>query len=103
MRTGIPLGLFADATWKRGQAQLGPGDVLVLYTDGITEAQDEQRDFYGEERLLHVVSAYLASPGLRGPSAKELKRCILADVHQFVGAAPQFDDIALAVIAREST
>jgi sigma-B regulation protein RsbU (phosphoserine phosphatase) len=101
MRTGIPLGLFANATWKRGQTHLDPGDVLVLYTDGITEAQDEQRDFYGEERLLDVVNAYLGSLDSRGVSAHDLNGCILADVHRFVGAAPQFDDIALAIVARE--
>jgi sigma-B regulation protein RsbU (phosphoserine phosphatase) len=101
MRTGIPLGLFQDATWKRGQAQLDPGDVLVLYTDGITEAQDEQHDFYGEERLLDTVSAHLGSPDLGCPLADALTRCILTDVHQFVGTAAQFDDIALAVVARE--
>jgi serine phosphatase RsbU (regulator of sigma subunit) len=102
IRTGIPLGLFGDTTWKRGQAQLDPGDVLVLYTDGITDAQNEQCDFYGEDRLRETIRAHLGSPDW-GLSAQELGRCILADVHDFVGAAPQFDDIALAVVTREPT
>lgn len=101
IRTGIPLGLFGDTTWKRGQAQLDPGDVLVLYTDGITDAQNEQCDFYGEDRLLDTVNAHPRSLDLKGPLANDLCRCILADVHRFVGVAPQFDDIALAVVARE--
>ena len=96
IRTGIPLGIFEDKTWGQGVVQLACGDVLVLYTDGITEAQNEQEAFFGEDRLLESVRANLGHP------AQDIRDAIVTDVHRFVGDAPQFDDIALAVIVRDS-
>jgi sigma-B regulation protein RsbU (phosphoserine phosphatase) len=97
IRTGIPLGIFEDETWEQGVVQLGPGDVLVLYTDGITDAEDGKGTFFGQERLLGSVQANL------GLSAQELQDALMAEVHEFVGDAPQFDDIALMVVVRGST
>ncbi len=94
-RTGIPLGIFADTTWHHGVAQLAPGDVLVLYTDGITEAQDQQEAFFGQERLLETTKANL------GRSAQDIHEALIKQVHDFVGDAPQFDDITLMVVARD--
>jgi serine phosphatase RsbU (regulator of sigma subunit) len=95
-RTGMPLGIEADATWEPETIQLGPGDVLLLYTDGITDALDEQEDFFRSERLLEVAQANL------GRSAREIQDALLAEVHQFMGRAPQFDDITLLIVARDS-
>jgi sigma-B regulation protein RsbU (phosphoserine phosphatase) len=97
IRTGVPLGIFEDETWEQGVVQLAPGDVLVLYTDGITEAQNEQKAFLGEDRLLESVRANLGRP------AQDIQDAIMTDIHRFVGDAPQLDDIALAVIIRDST
>ncbi|UCC64007.1 MAG: SpoIIE family protein phosphatase [Anaerolineae bacterium] len=94
--TGVPLGIFADRTWGQRVVQLDPGDALVLYTDGITEARSEQVHFFGEERLLQSVRTNL------GRSAQEIQDAILTDVHRFVGDAPRSDDIALAVLIRDS-
>jgi serine phosphatase RsbU (regulator of sigma subunit) len=94
-RTGLPLGLFRGHTWEQRTAQLAPGDVLLLYTDGITEAQDESEHFFGEERLLALVLAH------RNHSAHDIREAILDGVHAFVGEAAQFDDMALLVIVRE--
>ena len=96
VRTGVPLGILEDRTWEREAVQLAPGDALVLYTDGITEAQNEQSMFYGEDRLLESARASLGCP------AEGIRDAIMADVHRFVGSAPQFDDIALAVVVRDS-
>ena len=96
VRTGVPLGILEDRTWEREVVQLAPGDALVLYTDGITEAQNEQSMFYGEDRLLESARASLGRP------AESIRDAIVADVHRFVGNAPQFDDIALAVVVRDS-
>jgi len=96
IRTGIPLGIFADKTWSQGVAQLDPGDALVLYTDGITEARSEEAHFFGQERLLQSVRTN------QGRSAREIQNAILTDVHRFVGDAPRSDDIAVAVLARDS-
>lgn len=102
VRTGIPLGLFEDKVWEQNAVQLASGDVLLLYTDGITEAHSEQAGLFGEERLLESVRANLGSAGLQRPSAQEIQDAILADVHGFVGDAPRSDDIALAVLIRDS-
>jgi sigma-B regulation protein RsbU (phosphoserine phosphatase) len=96
VHTGIPLGLLEDRTWDQAVVQLGAGDVLALYTDGITEAQNEKEEFYGEARLLNSIRANLDG------SAREIKQGILADLQEFVGSAPQYDDITLAIIVRES-
>jgi sigma-B regulation protein RsbU (phosphoserine phosphatase) len=97
LRTGPPLGILEDVTWEQGVVQLALGDVLVLYTDGITDAEDGKGTFFGQERLLGSVQANL------GLSAQEMQDALMAEVHEFVGDAPQFDDIALMVLVRGST
>ncbi|MGB5933599.1 MAG: SpoIIE family protein phosphatase [Anaerolineae bacterium] len=93
-RTGMALGVVEDVTWKQEAVQLAPGDVLVLYTDGVTEAQNAQEAFFGEERLLEIAQAN------RGRSAQDIQDALIADVHEFVGDASQFDDITLMVVIR---
>jgi sigma-B regulation protein RsbU (phosphoserine phosphatase) len=95
-RTGLPLGILEDAAWEQGTVQFAPGDALVLYTDGITDAEDGERAFFGQERLLEVAEAN------RGQSAQDVQAALLAEVHKFVGDVPQFDDIALMVVVRSS-
>jgi sigma-B regulation protein RsbU (phosphoserine phosphatase) len=95
-RTGLPLGILEDTSWEQGTVQLAPGDALVLYTDGITDAEDGEGVFFGQERLLEVAEAN------RGQPAQDVQAALLAEVHQFVGDAPQFDDIALMVVVRSS-
>jgi len=94
--TGPPLGLrmFTDMTWDRREVQVAPGDVLVLYSDGITEAQNSEREFFEEERLIEATGANL------GRSAAEIQDAILTEVHQFAGDAAQADDITLFIVAR---
>jgi sigma-B regulation protein RsbU (phosphoserine phosphatase) len=93
--TGMPLGLFQDVIWKQGVIQLAPGDVLVLYTDGITEARDAQGEFFDEDRLRESLIANQGRP------AETIRDTILGAVDEFVGEAPQSDDIALVVVTRE--
>jgi sigma-B regulation protein RsbU (phosphoserine phosphatase) len=96
-KTGMALGVTEDVIWEQEVVQLVPGDVLVLYTDGITDAEDGKGTFFGQERLLGSVQANL------GRSAQEMQDALMAEVHEFVGDAPQFDDIALMVVVRDST
>jgi sigma-B regulation protein RsbU (phosphoserine phosphatase) len=96
IRTGMPLGILEDATWEEKAIRVDPGDVLSLYTDGITEAFNDQGTAFGQDRLLASVRRSL------GRSAGEIEGAILADVHSFVGATHQVDDIALVVITREA-
>jgi sigma-B regulation protein RsbU (phosphoserine phosphatase) len=95
-KTGIPVGILEDSAWESRSLQLVPGDRLVLYTDGVTEAQDSQRAFFGTERLLSTIQSNLERP------AQEIQETILTAIHQFVGGVPQFDDIALVVLGRQA-
>lgn len=93
---GIGLGLAGPALFDRGvkpgQVQLHPGDTLVLYSDGVTEAMNEKLEQYGEERLQQIVerSAQLEAPALLD--------CIKADLGAFTGAEPSHDDATLLVL-----
>jgi sigma-B regulation protein RsbU (phosphoserine phosphatase) len=93
-RTGMPLGILQDATWEQGTAQIDPGDTLVLYTDGLIDAQDSRQRPFGEERLLATVRAQ------SGSSAQSLQETLISQVREFVGDVPQRDDIALAILVR---
>jgi sigma-B regulation protein RsbU (phosphoserine phosphatase) len=95
IRTGTLLGIFEDQTWAQGIAQLDPGDLLVLYSDGITEARNVEKCFFGEDRLMKSVRERI------GDSAQEIHDGILGDLHGFMGEVSQSDDIALSVLKRE--
>jgi sigma-B regulation protein RsbU (phosphoserine phosphatase) len=99
-RTGVPLGIFGDKAWRQEMVQLDPGDLLVLYTDGITEAHSEPRLLFGEERLLASVRAALDMAGLQPLSPQAIQDAILAEVEDFLGGAPPSDDIALIILQR---
>ncbi|MBN1487709.1 MAG: PP2C family protein-serine/threonine phosphatase [Anaerolineae bacterium] len=96
-RTGLPLGIFAGKTWERQQVFLEPGDVLLLYTDGIPDAENAQHAYFGLDHMLEVVEANLTHP------AKEIQSILISEVEDFVGAAPQADDVTLIVVTRDQT
>jgi phosphoserine phosphatase RsbU/P len=91
---GIPLGIFADSEYESGSTFLQPGDNLVIFTDGVVEAVDEEGDDYGEERLLE----HNGTIGL-GTAAETLGR-LMASVDAFVGNARQHDDITCLVLRK---
>ncbi len=91
-RTGVPLGILDGGTWQQRVVQLAAPDVLLMYTDGITEAQNAQKDFVDEDRLREVIRANL------GRSARDIQDSVMAQVAAFVGDAPQSDDITLMVV-----
>lgn len=99
-RTGIPLGIFRDATWGPVQLQLNAGDTLLLYTDGVTEAQDENQAFYSEDRLQAALQKYGAASNR---AIHEVQEDILTDISHFVGSQPRLDDLALILLKRERT
>lgn len=94
-RTGIPLGVFNGASWEQMSVTMEPGDALVLYTDGITDAQNRAEEFFGLDRLRQVLK------NLHGKQAREVHQSVLAEVHTWMGNAPQYDDITLMVMVRE--
>jgi sigma-B regulation protein RsbU (phosphoserine phosphatase) len=93
-RTGTLIGIFPESTWTNRALRLSEGDILVLYTDGVTEAQDEQDAMYENDRFCKVLSSNRLAP------ASGMMSAILQDVHQFIGNAPIFDDITLIVIKK---
>ena len=93
--TGTALGVMERETWEQRVVQIAPGDRLLLYTDGVTEAQDAQGTLFGEHRLVETAQAAMAY------RAQEMQDAVLAAVDRFAGNVPQFDDITLMVVARE--
>jgi serine phosphatase RsbU (regulator of sigma subunit)/DNA-binding response OmpR family regulator len=93
--TGMALGLMEKVYWQQKIVRMIPGDFLLLYTDGITEAQDAQGTFFGEKRLLELVRSKIGSP------AKVIQQAVLEEVHRFVGDDARQDDIALIVVCRK--
>ena len=96
-RTGVPLGILDGVAWEQRIVQLEPGDVLLLYTAGITEAQNAQDEFFDEDRLRAFVGASI------GRSAQDIQDGIIAQVDAFVGDVPQADDITLVIVTLDST
>lgn len=93
-RTGMPLGILEGASWQQGIINLNAGDVLVAYTDGITEAQNEQDEFYKDLRLLEIMKSNLEQP------AKVMQEAVFEDITKFRSSSPQLDDMTLVVIKR---
>jgi sigma-B regulation protein RsbU (phosphoserine phosphatase) len=93
--TGIAMGARENMPYQSRVCPLSPGDVMVLYTDGITEANNDNGEMYGEARLQEVIRSSA------GRSAHDILECILGDVKTFCGSAPQYDDITLMVIRVE--
>ena len=89
VRSGFILAGMDTVRYRSEQTDLLPGDELFLYTDGVTEATNEQKELFGEERLRN-----LANEGI-GLTSKELTEKILEGITEFVGVAPQFDDITM--------
>jgi serine phosphatase RsbU (regulator of sigma subunit) len=93
-RTGLPLGVSEHMGWEQKKVQIAPGDLLVLYTDGIIDAETSEGVFFGQERLLTAARAHLRR------TAQEIRDALLVAVRGFMGDMPQFDDIALIIAVR---
>ena len=94
--TGLPLGVEPDVDYAQCVLSLEPGDSLVFYTDGITEAMNDSDQLYGFQRLLTLLAADVQSVNLLG-------RRVLDDVKRFVGARTQSDDMCLTCFGRVKT
>jgi serine phosphatase RsbU (regulator of sigma subunit) len=101
-RTGMALGVIEEETWAQETIRIDPGDVLLLYTDGITDAQDQRGRAFGKSRLRERVQASVRLSAGQQPSAQEIQDALLTDVHRFMDGAPQFDDMALMIVVRQS-
>jgi phosphoserine phosphatase RsbU/P len=84
---GTVLGLFTDRTYEQQQVMLEPGDLLAVFSDGVTDAMNAEGELFGEERLIDVVSRR------RDVDDVGLTKSVIEEVDRFVGTAPQQDDI----------
>ena len=89
---GLIVGAFEQATFHEEALQLEPGDRLVAYSDGVTEALNTEGQEFGEERLLSCVTANL------GLAPTSLLDCLLDAVHEFSDGVAQTDDITMLVL-----
>ena len=94
MSRGMVLGIMDDMTYDESATALAPGDILLLYTDGITEAMDAAGNLFGKARLVEAVRH--AAP----TSARDPIDAILAAVRAYVGDTPQADDLTIVTVKR---
>jgi sigma-B regulation protein RsbU (phosphoserine phosphatase) len=93
--TGMPLGIMEASQWQTREIQLEPGECLVLYTDGVMDAEASDGDYFGRGRLQTAVLA------AAGGTAETICAAVETAVAQHTGDQPQLDDIALLVLRRE--
>lgn len=91
---GVALGCLKTASYSEGRLTMAPGDILLLYSDGITEAVDKADSLFGEERLAEVVTAN------REATAEHLIERIVDAVRLHSGEAAQMDDMTAVVVRR---
>jgi sigma-B regulation protein RsbU (phosphoserine phosphatase) len=101
--TGLPLGMMPPEmlemlgkSYEERSLQLEAGDLLALYSDGVTEAYDEDENEWGDERLLACLRPVADAP------VKAIVTEIFEEIDRFAGTAPQHDDITLLVLRREA-
>ena len=91
-RAGLVLAGMDGVKYRKNQVKLSPGDVIYLYTDGVTEANNKDKELYGEERLINFINTR------NDTDMKTLCGDVKADVDCFVGEADQFDDITMLAL-----
>ena len=92
--SAIPLGMMAGTVYAEGEVTLEPGDLLVVYSDGLTEARNASDEEFGVERLRAML------PGLRGLPAEICVRLIVEEVNLFLGRERPHDDLSIVVLTR---
>ena len=90
------LGLIIDAVFTEQLVSLDQNDFMVIYSDGLTEAQNESGEFFGEERLIELLK------NTSEKSSQQLGEMLLADVDSFIGKTPAHDDLTLALLKKLS-
>jgi len=92
---GVVVGVAEDIVLEERQIVMEAGDIVVLYTDGVTEPINSQAEEFGEERLMHTIAEASDRP------CSELVHLIHDTVSAFVGDQPQFDDYTLVAVKRQ--
>ena len=89
---GIVLGYLANETYHQETTSFHEGDIIVLYTDGITEDMNDDSEEFGEERLLNAITKYQSN------SSYEIRQKIMEELNSFTGYGEHDDDATLVII-----
>ena len=92
---GVVLGLFEHAAFDEETLSLSPGDVIVAFSDGVSEAMNEAGDEFTDQRLLAAIEAHRTKP------PQDLLESLLADVRAFCGQATPNDDVTMVIVRYE--
>jgi hypothetical protein len=93
--SGMPVGISEESEWISASVIIPPGSCLLLYTDGVIEAQNQRGDYFGQEQIIQLMEKY----DWRSPD--ELQDKLISAVHEFSGDKAQLDDITLMVLSRD--
>src|SRR5579872_4083928 len=93
---GLPFGIIPEAKYESATVTLAPGDWLIIFTDGLVEAENARQDEYGEGRMLSAIGA-----GASGTPSEMLQR-LMTELDLFVGNTPQHDDVTCLLLKSES-
>jgi phosphoserine phosphatase RsbU/P len=92
---GLPLGIMPEAAYQAASVALAPGDWLVIFTDGVVEAENARQEEFEEMRLLNTINTNVSTtPG-------EMLKRLMADLDVFVGSTPQHDDVTCMFLKAE--
>jgi len=94
-RTGFPLGIEDESPYGQGFMHFQHGDFLLMYTDGVTEANDQSYDLFGKERLYQIVLDH------KSDSAQEIQSAINTALFKFTGSQNASDDVTLVVLKKD--
>ena len=92
--SGLPLGFFSTSTYETHRVQLEQGDLLFLYTDGLSESRNPEGEQYSCDRIGRLLR------GINGEAPDAVVRSCLADLDVFRGGTPRDDDLTLMAIRR---
>jgi serine phosphatase RsbU (regulator of sigma subunit) len=92
--SGVPLGIMEDSVYEQTEVQLNPGDVVVIYSDGVTDARSPGEELYDSKSNHRLLKRVAQSPG--GPA--DVGRAILRDIREFSAGQSQADDITLVCL-----
>jgi sigma-B regulation protein RsbU (phosphoserine phosphatase) len=94
---GLPIGILADAQYESASVTLAPGDWLIIFTDGLVEAENTRQEEYGEARLLSAIAAAAAA------TPAEMLNRLMKELDLFVGSTPQHDDVTCLLVKAENS
>jgi sigma-B regulation protein RsbU (phosphoserine phosphatase) len=95
--TGLPVGLFDGMAYEESTLPMEPEDILVVFSDGITECMDRTEEQFGREKIVETLAAH------RGETAAQVSSALLNAVNAFSAGTPQSDDQTLLVVRRNAT